>query len=301
MTGASLERERTGRIIKGVGGFYTVLTPENERVVCKARGLFRRQGKTPLPGDAVEFTVNGRQEGYLKDILPRRNELLRPAVANVDMLLIAVSASEPQPDLELCDKLLLYCAKQGIRPVLVINKCDSGESREAAAIREQYAGAVGSAAAVSARTGYGMDALAELLSGSVICLAGQSAVGKSSLINALLGLDLETGELSKKTERGRHTTRHAELIPTPSGGLLADTPGFSMLESIPAEPEEIPLMYPEFAEYNGCCRFIGCMHISEPDCAVKAAVAEGRINGERYARYVKIAKESIEARRHRYD
>ena len=290
-----------GRIIKGVGGFYTVLTDCGERFVCKARGLFRKNGETPLPGDNVAFSADRKKEGYLNEILPRKNELLRPAVANVDILLIVLSASEPLPDFELADKLLLYCGKQEIRPVLVINKCDEGNSPSSEQIANQYAEAVSDIICVSAETGYNIDKLSLLISSGVICLAGQSAVGKSSLLNALLGLELKTGELSRKTERGKHTTRHAELIPLSDGGLIADTPGFSMLESIPVEPEEIAPLYLEFAKFAGLCRFSGCMHLKEPDCAVKDAVANGSINSDRYLRYVKITNEAIETRRHRYD
>lgn len=295
-----MELSLTGRIIKGVGGFYTVLCPDDSRYVCKARGLFRKTGETPLPGDRVRITVDKKGSGFIVEIFPRKNELLRPAVANVDMLLIVLSASEPLPDLELADKLLIYCKKQGIRPVLVINKCDEGENDESREIKKQYSGALEDIVCVSAETGYGIGALEELLTGSTICLAGQSAVGKSSILNALLGLELKTGELSAKTERGRHTTRHAELLNMPGGGLIADTPGFSMLESVQLEPEEIPGMYPEFVEC-GSCRFPGCMHVSEPDCAVKAALNEGRIDKSRYERYKKIAAEAIELRRHKYD
>lgn len=295
-----MELLKTGRIIKGVGGFYTVLTEEGSRFTCKARGLFRKNGQTPLPGDTVEFSVDKKGEGYLKTIFERKNELLRPAVSNVDKLLIVVSASEPLPDLELADKLLLYCFVQGIEPVLVINKCDSGESEQSLRIRNEYAPGGIVVVTVSAETGFGMEELSKLITGCTLCLAGQSAVGKSSLLNRLLGLELKTGELSQKTERGRHTTRHAELIETPGGGLIADTPGFSLLESIPLEPEDIPRLYPEFTEI-GSCRFLSCMHISEPGCAVKEAVKEGRVSKERYERYVKIANEAIEARRHRYD
>jgi ribosome biogenesis GTPase len=300
MTEAPLENTKLGKILKGVGGFYTVLCADGRKHTCKARGLFRKTGQTPLPGDNVKISVDKKGEGYIMEILPRENELLRPAAANIDMLLIVVAASEPEPDLELADKLLLYCRRQGIRPVLVINKCDAGVSPKSEAIEAQYSGALDDILAVSAETGFGMDKLKELLSGCTVCLAGQSAVGKSSLINWLMGLELKTGGLSVKTERGRHTTRHAELIPMPSGGFIADTPGFSMLESVPLEPEEIPAMYLEFTGL-GSCRFIGCMHISEPDCAVKAAVEAGEISKERYERYKKIANEAIEMRRHRYD
>ena len=294
-----MDNRKQGKIIKGVGGFYTVLTENGERFTVKARGLFRKLGQTPLPGDDVEFTPGKKGEGFMERIFERRSELLRPALANVDCLLICVSTTEPAPDLELADKLLLYCRRQGIEPVIVINKCDGGITPEAAAICAQYAHAA-KVFAVSAETGFGMDALAQLFSGRTAAFAGQSAVGKSSLINALLGLSLKTGELSQKTERGRHTTRHAELIPTPAGGLIADTPGFSMLESVPLEPEQIPALYPEFV-CEGGCRFTGCMHLSEPDCAVKAAVSQGRIDPKRYERYKKIALDAIEARRHKYD
>lgn len=296
-----MELLKEGTIMKGVGGFYTVLCTDGMRHVCKARGLFRKNGETPLPGDEVVCSIDRKGEGYLKEILPRRNELLRPAVANVDKLLIVIAVSEPSPDLELVDKLLLYCGRQGIAPVLVINKCDDGRSAAAESIIKEYSPCVGEIAAVSAETGFGMDELEKTLSGNTICLAGQSAVGKSSLLNRLLGLDLKTGELSAKTERGRHTTRHAELISMPSGGLIADTPGFSLLESVPLEPEQIADMYPDFRLHAAGCRFIGCMHISEPDCAVKEAVAAGEIDKGRYDRYIKIANEAIEARRHRYD
>ncbi|MCR5809687.1 MAG: ribosome small subunit-dependent GTPase A [Clostridiales bacterium] len=296
-----MESRKQGKIIKGVGGFYTVLGEDGKKCVCKARGLFRKNGQTPLPGDNVEFSFNKKDGGYLISILPRENELIRPAVANIDLLLIVVSAQEPLPDLELADKLLLYCAKQRIEPVLVINKCDNGTNESAASIIGQYDGAVDKIVCVSAETGYGMDALRELLMGRTICLAGQSAVGKSSMLNTLLGLELKTGELSAKTERGRHTTRHAELIPMPNGTLIADTPGFSMLETVSVEPEEIPLMYRDFSEYSNGCRFVGCMHVSEPDCAVKEAVENGNVNRERYSRYVKILNEAIEIRRHKYD
>lgn len=295
-----MEDLKQGRIIKGVGGFYTVLCECGRKHTCKARGLFRKTGQTPLPGDNVVISVDKKGEGFIKEILPRENELLRPAAANIDMLFIVIAAKEPEPDLELADKLLLYCRRQGIRPVLVINKCDEGESEKSRAIEAQYRGALDDILSVSAETGFGMEKLKALAAGSTVCLAGQSAVGKSSMINKLLGLELKTGGLSVKTERGRHTTRHAELIPMPSGGFIADTPGFSMLESVPLEPEEIPAMYREFTEL-GSCRFIGCMHISEPDCAVKAAVEAGEISKERYERYKKISNEAIEMRRHRYD
>ncbi len=283
-----------------MGGFYTVLS-NNETYVCKARGLFRKSGEVPLPGDDVVFSVDQRGNGYLLQISARKNLLLRPSVANIDMLLIVISAVDPVPDYELVDKLLLYCRHQDIIPVLVVNKCDAGECPASQRARLRYSGAEIEIINVSAQSGFGMDALANLLDGRTICLAGQSAVGKSSLLNSLLGLSLKTGELSHKTDRGRHTTRHAELLQIPTGGLIADTPGFSMLEGISIEPSEIPKLYPEFSNVMGFCRFNGCLHTAEPDCVVKAAVESGQISGERYESYTRIMNEAIEARRNRYD
>lgn len=294
-------RIKKGKILKGVGGFYTVLAEDGGRITCKARGIFRKEGVIPLPGDEVTVSLEQKNAAVISEIMPRKNELLRPAVSNVDVLLIVVSASEPVPDFELVDKLLLYCVKQGIEPIIAVNKCDGGSGSEYDEVVLQYKEAVDSIVQVSAATGFGLDGLKALIANRTVCLAGQSAVGKSSLINALLGLDLETGELSKKTERGRHTTRHAEFILTPEGGMIADTPGFSLLESVKLEPEEIPPMYPEFSEVSGTCRFPGCMHVSEPGCAVKEKLHAGGINEKRYSRYVKIINEAIEARRHKYD
>ena len=291
-------------IIKGVGGFYTLCTEDGERYTCKARGVFRNRGEVPLPGDRAEFSVDKKRQGFITSLLPRKNVLLRPAVANVDKLLIVVAATEPEADLELVDKLLVYCVKLGVAPVIVINKCDNGSEDAADVIMKQYEVVCrygGAIVTVSAETGYGIESLKNIIGGDTVCLAGQSAVGKTSLINLLLGLSLETGGLSRKTERGRHTTRHAELLPDSSGGYIVDTPGFSMLESLPLEPEELPNTYYEFNDYKGLCRFTGCMHISEPDCAVKAAVEKGEISSERYLRYKKLANEAIEARRHKYD
>ncbi|MBO4384560.1 MAG: ribosome small subunit-dependent GTPase A [Clostridia bacterium] len=294
-------RSTEGRIIKGVGGFYTVLSEDGRRIVCKARGIFRKEGITPLPGDLVSVSIDQKNSAVISSVKPRKNELIRPSVANVDALLIVISFREPAPDLELVDKLILFCFKQGIEPVLVINKCDGGDDDDCREIVSQYAPAVGYIVSVSAVTGFGLDRLKALIADKAVCLAGQSAVGKSSLINALLGLDLKTGELSAKTERGRHTTRHAEFILAPEGGMIADTPGFSMLDPIGIEPEEIPLLYPEFAELSSECRFPGCLHVSEPGCAVKNGLKNGLINEKRYSRYVKTVNEAIETRRHKYD
>ena len=323
----------TGAIIKGVGGFYTVLTPGGSTCVCKARGLFRKQAVTPIVGDRVEFSYSapadecgdgpaeapakkprdgGRAEakGYLMRILPRKNELIRPACANIDRLFIVMAASRPLPDLLLTDKLLILAEKHGIEPVIIINKCDEAEESAIEELKSQYEPAGYPLFTVSAETGAGLEGVRELLKNAVICLAGQSAVGKSSLLNALIpGVSLEVGGLSEKTERGRHTTRHTQLIPLPDNAAVLDTPGFSFLDFLALEPEELRTLYPELRRQEDKCRFSGCMHVSEPGCFVKRELIiqpkeAGKTDGihkERYERYVRLVNEAIEQRRHRYD
>lgn len=298
-----MEKEcKTGIILKGVGGFYTVLS-NGMSFVCKARGLFRKQNQTPIVGDNVSFSLNADGEtGYLLSIEARKNELIRPMVANIDKLFIVVSASKPAVDLLLVDKLLLCCEKLRIEPVLIINKCDDADAAAIDGIRKEYSLTGYRIYTVSAVTGDGIEALRSELEGSVVCFAGQSAVGKSSLLNALIpGMKLEVGELSRKTERGRHTTRHAELIPIGNGGAVLDTPGFSLLENIECEPEEIKNLYPELRRHVFECRFSGCLHISEPGCAVKEEIVGRDFDSERYNRYVRLVKEAMENRKHKYE
>ena len=298
-----MEKEcKTGIILKGVGGFYTVLS-NGMSFVCKARGLFRKQNQTPIVGDNVSFSLNADGEtGYLLSIEARKNELIRPMVANIDKLFIVVSASKPAVDLLLVDKLLLCCEKLRIEPVLIINKCDDADAASIDGIRKEYSLTGYRIYTVSAVTGDGIEALRSELEGSVVCFAGQSAVGKSSLLNALIpGMKLEVGELSRKTERGRHTTRHAELIPIGNGGAVLDTPGFSLLENIECEPEEIKNLYPELRRHVFECRFSGCLHISEPGCAVKEEIVGRDFDSERYNRYVRLVKEAMENRKHKYE
>lgn len=298
-----MEKEcKTGIILKGVGGFYTVLS-DGMSFVCKARGLFRKQNQTPIVGDNVSFSLNADGEtGYLLSIEARKNELIRPMVANIDKLFIVVSASKPAVDLLLVDKLLLCCEKLRIEPVLIINKCDDADAASIDGIRKEYSLTGYRIYTVSAVTGDGIEALRSELQGSVVCFAGQSAVGKSSLLNALIpGMKLEVGELSRKTERGRHTTRHAELIPIGNGGAVLDTPGFSLLENIECEPEEIKNLYPELRRHVFECRFSGCLHVSEPGCAVKEVIIGRDFDSERYNRYVRLVKEAMENRKHKYE
>ncbi len=287
-----------GLLIKGVGSFYEVLTESGETVTSKARGAFRREGLVPTVGDHV--IVERKEQGYaqLCEILPRRNLMVRPPVANVDQLLIVVSAGVPEPDWLLLDRLIIAAKRMRIVPVPVLNKIDDASGQIAKTFAEEYRAF--DTLSVSAVTREGIDRLKDMMRGKVTCLAGQSAVGKSSLLNALIpDLHLETGDLSRKTERGRHTTRHAELWPF-EGGAVLDTPGFSMFETDCLEQDELDACYPEFAD-AAPCRFPGCIHISEPDCGVKPLLASGALSEGRYERYCEIAQEYQYRRKHRYD
>ena len=287
-----------GLLLKGVGSFYEVLTQSGEVVTSKARGVFRREGLVPTVGDRV--VIERKDQGYaqLMEILPRRNLLVRPPVANVDQLLIVVSASVPEPDWGLLDRLIIAAERMQITPIPVLNKVDTADDAILQTFQTEYHAF--DTLAVSAETGEGLDALKACMDGKISCFAGQSAVGKSSLLNALIpSLELETGELSRKTDRGRHTTRHAELWPYGTGAVL-DTPGFSMFETDCLEQNELNECYPEFQNALPC-RFPGCMHLSEPDCGVKPLLDTGELTPGRYARYREIALEYQTRRKHRYD
>ena len=290
----------TGRIIRGIGGFYYVLPDAGEPVVeCKARGHFRKSGISPVVGDLVVYEDQKEGHSSIEKILPRKNLLIRPSVANIDQLLIVISASAPAPDWQLVDKLIIQAVPAGIKPVLILNKSDAADERIVSAFEQDYVPWF-QTAVVSARTGIGKEQLADILKDRVSCFAGQSAVGKSSLINLLLPeLELETGDLAKKTDRGRHTTRRAELWPA-FGGAILDTPGFSLYETDLLEQTDLNRCYPEFGNSPEKCRFPSCMHVTEPGCAVKELVAEGKMSQGRYERYAILAKEYETRRKHIY-
>lgn len=286
--------------MRGIGSFYTVLCDEDgQEYTLRAQKKLRHQHMTPMVGDAVRFTPGqGEENGWLEEILPRRSVMERPSVANVDMLML-VLASVPQPDLLLCDKLILRARKGGMAPAICVNKIDLG-TELAQEIAQEYAGTELRVFSVSARTGEGIAALREQMCGRVTCLAGQSAVGKSSLLNALFGLSLETGGLSRKTERGRHTTRRAEMMAL-DGMFVLDTPGFSLLELEKGiEPQDFAQLYPEYNALAGGCRFQPCLHDREPGCAVHAAVERGELSAARWARYRELLGEVREKWKGRY-
>ena len=290
-----------GIILSGIGGFYTVLEDSGERHTLRAQGKLRRQRLTPLVGDRVTFRPGeGEQHGWLEAILPRRSELIRPPVANIDLIGVVVSAGTPAPDLLLSDRMLMFARKSGIETALIVNKCDE-DSAMAEDIARQYRGSGARVFRTCAVTGEGVDALKSALSGRVHALGGQSGVGKSSLINRLYGFARETGALSEKIERGKNTTRHCELIPLPDGGMVLDTPGFSLLDLTLCDPFELRFLVPELEPFEGQCRFQPCAHVSEPGCAARAAVEEGRVSRQRWARYCELFEDMKIRWRDRYD
>ncbi|MBQ9197244.1 MAG: ribosome small subunit-dependent GTPase A [Clostridia bacterium] len=288
-----------GQIIEGRGGLYTVQDAAGRGFVLRAKKKFRREHMTPLVGDRVLFTPGeGEEHGWLEEILPRRTECLRPPVANITLLAI-VTAASPAPDWLLVDKLLLGARMQGMKTLLIVNKCDLDMTAAETAARD-YAGAGVRVFAVSARDHTGTDGLLDLLRGETVCFAGQSGVGKSTLLNALLGLRLQTGEISR-IERGKHTTRHASLI-TCGDIQVMDTPGFSLLEFEQVmDPVELMEYYPEFAPFAGKCRFQPCYHGSEPGCAVQRAMEQGEISRARLERYRELLEKARQIWRERYD
>lgn len=291
----------TGTVLRGIGGFYYVLGTDKIEYTLRAQSKIRRVHLKPMVGDSVEFVPgSGEEEGWLKAILPRRTELLRPPVANIDAVVLTLAASSPQADELLIDRLMLFARGKNIACYLAVNKSDE-DGDNAAFLTSQYEKCCDGVFAVSAKTGEGLDALRGALQGKIHAFAGQSGVGKSSLINALYGFSLDTGSISERIERGKHTTRSSCLIPVEGGGAVLDTPGFSLLESELIEPEKLQELYPEFVPYLGKCRFSPCMHDAEPDCAVKEALAAGSISVPRYERYKLLLSEMKERWNKRYD
>ena len=291
-----------GWITQGRGGLYTAQDAEGNAYVLRAKKKFRRQGMSPLVGDRITFTPGqiSDEHGWVEEILPRVSQCLRPPVANVTLLVITVSP-QPEPDWYLVDKLLIYAARQGLKTLLLINKADlDGNESVLQKARAMYAGTETEVFSVSALRGDGADALRERLRGETCCFSGQSGVGKSTLLNALFGLTLETGDISQKIRRGKNTTRHAQLFRLGDVSVM-DTPGFSLLEMEEnMDPVLLRDYYPEFVPYADACRFSPCYHASEPGCAVECACREGRIDPERLRRYRELLAECREQWRNRY-
>ncbi|MGB9859551.1 MAG: ribosome small subunit-dependent GTPase A [Moorellaceae bacterium] len=287
---------REGVLIKCVGGFYYVAS-EGIVYECRLRGRFRRQEEEIVPGDRVGFQELAPGQGVIEALLPRKNRLERPTVANVDQVIIVFALSEPPPDLELLDRLLVLSLANGTEAVICWNKADIAREEfwDLPGVYERLGYRV---LVTSARTGQGVELLRAILRDRISTFAGPSGVGKSSLLNAVEpGLNLKTGEVSSKKGRGRHTTRQVELLCLKEGGMVADTPGFSRLYLPEIRREELATYFLEMAPYEGHCRFHSCLHRAEPGCAVRLAVEEGKIPQHRYEHYLKFLAEVIEAER----
>jgi len=290
-----------GKIIKGIAGFYYIYAEDGNIYECKAKGIFRKDNFKPLVGDNVEITVLNEEEkeGSVTSILPRRNSLIRPAVANVDQAFLIFAMENPKPNFLLLDRFLIMMKQQEIPAVICFNKKDVGEKEEMEKLYEIYTGCGYRVVLSSTYEGEGMDEIHEILKGKTTVVAGPSGVGKSSITNCMQGeVQMETGEISKKLKRGKHTTRHSQVIPVEKNTFLVDTPGFSSLYLTDMKEEELRDYFPEFVMYEPQCRFQGCMHIHEPGCAVKEALSEGKISQQRYDNYLALYEELKEKRRY---
>lgn len=282
-----------GKIIKGIAGFYYVYTCAG-LVECKAKGIFRKDKLKPLVGDNVEITFDEKEPltGNISSILPRKNVLIRPACANIDQALVIFSIVRPDPNYNLLDRFLITMEKQKIPAVICFNKKDIAEEKELEELKAAYGGSGYRVMFASGEKGQGIEEIRSCLKGKTTVVAGPSGVGKSTIVNALYpDANMETGEISRKIQRGKHTTRHAQLFALAEDTFLLDTPGFTSLSLGDMEKEELKRCYPEFSDYEEMCRFGGCAHISEPVCGVKRALKEGSISRVRYNNYVLLYQE----------
>ncbi len=284
----------TGRIIKNYNGYYYVDTGTESYIECRRRGKLREK---IIVGDEVEILEIGSGKGIIERRLPRRNQLDRPAVANIDQMFIVMAAAAPDPNRFLIDKMLLTCEYGGIHPNLCFNKCDL-DKRTAEVYQEFYKECGYNVYLVSAVSGEGIDEIKALLPHKMTAFAGPSGVGKSSLLSRILNrTDLSVGAVSEKIKRGRHTTRHAEILQIDADTYVIDTPGFSFLDFEHLNKHDVFPLFPDMMPYGKKCRFSSCLHLSEPDCSVKKAVETGMIKAERYETYCKITQSIVERSR----
>lgn len=291
----------TGKIVKGIAGFYYVDDGDGSVYECKAKGIFRNRKVKPLVGDDVEFSVldEEEKEGSIEAIFPRKNELVRPAVANIDQALVIFSVTHPEPNLNLLDRFLVMMEVQSVPVNICFNKTDLSGEEERERLGKIYQTAGYPVYFTSTYENQGIDEVRSLIAGKTTVLAGPSGVGKSSLTNLLYpSAAMETGTISEKIERGKHTTRHSELFGIGNGTYMMDTPGFSSMYIENLECGELKEYFPEFAAFEDECRFLGCVHIGEPVCGVKEAVKAGEISESRYDNYRLLYQELKEKRRY---
>ena len=290
-----------GKIIKGIAGFYYVNVVESGVYECKAKGVFRKEKIKPLVGDNVRIEILDEENktGNIVEIFPRKNELIRPAVANIDQALVVFAVTKPTPHFNLLDRFLVMMERKEIPVVLCFNKKDIATSPEIAELEAIYEKCGYPIVFTSALEQENIEEIRRLLLKKTTAIAGPSGVGKSSLINLLQNqVQMETGTISRKIERGKHTTRHSELIAVDADSYIMDTPGFSTLYVNDFEKEELKYYFREFASYEGQCRFQGCDHVHEPGCAVKEALEEGKIHPIRYKNYLEMYTELKEKKRY---
>lgn len=292
-----------GKIVKGIAGFYyvhvTSSTGESNIYECKAKGVFRKDHKKPLVGDDVELDVLDEENklGNITQLLDRRSELIRPAVANVDQALVIFAIKKPQPNFNLLDRFLVMMEQQNLPSIICFNKLDIDEDGQGEEYKKIYESCGYRTLLVSASDGSGVEELKALLHGKTTTVAGPSGVGKSSLVNCFQdNTKMETGSISTKIDRGKHTTRHTELIAVAEDTYILDTPGFSSLGIFGMQKEDLASFYPEFTEHEKYCKFAGCAHMAEPVCGVKDAVEEGEIPALRYENY-RLLYEELKAER----
>ena len=285
---------QNGRIVKALSGFYYVQISDGKRIECRARGIFRKEHITPLVGDEVTISLE-HGKGMVESVLPRRNSFVRPAVSNLDALVILASEANPVTDPFLIDRVAAIAGDRNVPVLLCVNKVDLNDADSLIGI---YRRAGFSVFPTSAETGEGIDALYEAIRGKTVAFTGNSGVGKSSILNCMdPDFAVKTGEVSDKLGRGRHTTRHVELYCLPDGTCVIDTPGFSSFDTEQMElilKEDLQYAFPDFAPYLSACRYHDCAHLHEPECAVLAALKDGKIEPTRHASYVRLYESAKE-------
>jgi ribosome biogenesis GTPase len=280
-----------GVVVKAYSSYYYVQTGEKV-IMCTLRGRFKKERFILLVGDEVEYDITGEGKGVIEEMLPRHSMMKRPMVANVDQAVLTFAIVNPDINPSLIDKFLVLAESSGLKIIICINKIDLADTAELIPLTERYRSIGYSVVTVSATTGVGIDKLRDLLYERITVFAGPSGVGKSSILNAIQpGLSLTTGEVSQKIGRGKHTTRYAELMPLAGGGFLVDTPGFSLTEFADVAEADLAYFFPDLAAVAGDCKFSTCLHVREPQCAVKQAVIDGKVSPERYNSYVDILNE----------